>query len=165
YEGEQILVVARAKAAELTAANVDQLALATQGYTASSVLSYLAREPVMVMGTGSKYARQDDFITDFRNLDGESVLLFLKRPREVETAAPWFAEYQLFQVEYKGQTFDFLLGQGFDYAVYKDIVLTEVRDNYYRFPDWLPDCRCDFVSRYFGEADGVAPDTTGSPQK
>ena len=165
YEGEQILVVARAKAAELTAANVGQLALATQGYTASSVLSYLAREPVMVMGTGSKYARQDDFITDFRHLDGESVLLFLKRPREVETAAPWFAEYQLFQVEYKGLTFDFLLGQGFDYAVYKDIVLTEVRDNYYRFPDWLPDCRCDFVSRYFGEADGVAPDTTGSPQK
>ncbi len=149
YEGDKVLALARTTASQLASEDINQIPLATQGYTSAAVLAYLSREPVMVLGTGSKYARQDDFITDFRTLDGKNVLLFMKRPSEVDKAAPWFASHQAFQVDYKGQQFDFMLGQGFDYAGYHATVLSQIRDDYYRFPDWLPDCRCDFVSRYF----------------
>lgn len=151
YEGASILALARTEATRRLPAD-EALVLATQSYVASSVLSYLAREAVMVLGTGSKYARQDDFLTDFRTLDGASVLLFLKRPREAETARPWFAEVDTFSVRYRGQDFDFVLGRGFDYATYREQVLREIIERYYRFPDWLPVWQCEVVDRYAAAA-------------
>jgi hypothetical protein len=44
-----------------------------------------------------------------------------------------------------------VLGQGFNYAVYHDQVLTQIRDRYYAIPAWLPQQGCDFCARYFPE--------------
>jgi len=49
--------------------------LATDSYTESALLSYAAREHIMVLGVGSHHARQDDMITDFRELDGKNILM------------------------------------------------------------------------------------------
>ncbi|MEL0028729.1 MAG: glycosyltransferase family 39 protein [Perlucidibaca sp.] len=140
-EAPAILALARAQ--------VGDLPLAAQGYTPASVLSYQVNEPVMVMGTGSKYARQDDFWTDFRALDGRSVLVFLKRPDEAANVAAWFRSSRPLTVRYQGQAYDFVVGEGFDYARYHDQVLVPVRDSYYQFPDWLPQGQCGFIARYF----------------
>lgn len=146
-EASAILALAEAEALRLGAPA--GLQLATQGYTPSAVLAYQSRRPVMVLGEGSRYARQDDFLTDLRALDGQSVLLLLKREKEAVTAAPWFAESRRLTVQYRGHSFDFLLGRGFDYATYHDRVLTRVREQYYAFPDWLPTGECEFTERYF----------------
>lgn len=140
-EAPAILALARAQ--------VGNLPLATQGYTPASVLAYQANEPVMVMGVGSKYARQDDTWTDFRALDGKTVLVFLKRAREAQTVSAWFRSSRPLSVQYQGQTYDFVVGEGFDYLRYRDEVLVKVRENFYQFPDWLPQGQCAFEERYF----------------
>ena len=150
-----ILAQAREAAVVAGAEPGRRLPLATQGYSSASVLAYQAREPVMVIGTGSKYARQDDFWTDFRALEGGDVLVLLKREREQATIAPWFREATPFHVMHQGQRFDFMLGRGFRYDRYRDTVLTTVRDTYYAFPDWLPACDCEFTSRYFPPSPSV----------
>ena len=144
------------------------LPLAAQGYTWASVLSYQLKQPVMVIGPGSKYARQDDFWTDFRALDGHAMLIYLKRPSELTTVSPWFARTRLLTVSYRGQAYAFVLAEGFRYERYLSQVLTPVRDNYYAVPDWLPVGNCPVTQRYFGATaglavDGAAAGTTASP--
>lgn len=139
-----------------TPEQVAQLPLAAQGYTWASVLSYQLQQPVMVIGPGSKYARQDDFWTDFRALDGRSLLIYLKRPGELATVSPWFARTRQLDVRYRGQSYAFVLAEGFRYEHYRNQVLVSVRDNYYAFPGWLPAGNCPVTQRYFGDEAGTA---------
>jgi hypothetical protein len=41
-----------------------------------------------------------------------------------------------------------VLGRGFDYAAYREQVLSVVRERWYRIPAWLPVGRCYFFERY-----------------
>lgn len=148
----------------LTPAQAASLPLAAQGYTWASVLSRQLRQPVMVIGPGSKYARQDDFWTDFRALDNQAILIYLKRPRELATVSPWFVRTQLLTLRYRGQTYAFALAEGFSYARYLQQVLMPVRDNYYAVPDWLPAGVCPVTQRYFPvPGDAAAAGTSVSP--
>jgi hypothetical protein len=124
-------------------------AIATLSYSSASVLAYQVREPVMVMGEGAKYARQDDSLTNFRALDGKAVLLLLKKPDDQLNAESWFATSRRFSLTYRGQSFHFLAGEGFRYEVYFQQVLVPIRERFYQFPSWLPSGECDFTSRYF----------------
>ncbi|MES3040642.1 MAG: glycosyltransferase family 39 protein [Pseudomonadota bacterium] len=143
--------------AGLTPAQAASLPLAAQGYTWASVLSYQLKQPVMVIGPGSKYARQDDFWTDFRALDGRTILVYLKRPSELATISAWFAQTRLLPVSYRGQTYAFAFAEGFSYERYLTQVLTPVRDNYYAVPDWLPGGSCPVTQRYFSATGPRAP--------
>lgn len=154
--------------AGLTPKQAASLPLAAQGYTWASVLSYQLKQPVMVIGSGSKYARQDDFWTDFRTLDGQAVLVYLKRPSELATVSRWFSRARLLTVSYRGQAYVFALAEGFSYERYLSQVLIPVRGNYYAVPDWLPAGSCPVTQRYFGATAGLAVDavaagTTASP--
>lgn len=124
-------------------------ALATLSYSSASVLAYQAREPVMVMGEGAKYARFDDSLTDFRALAGKPVLLLLKKPNEQPSAEQWFTSARRFTVNYRGHAFHFLAGEGFRYETYFEQVLMPIRARFYQFPSWLPRGECAFTSRYF----------------
>lgn len=147
--------------AQWTPAQAAALPLAAQGYTWASVLSRQLEKPVMVIGPGSKYARQDDFWTDFRALDGHALLIYLKRPNELASVSPWFDRVRLVTVAYRGQTFIFALAEGFSYERYRSQVLMPVRDNYYAVPDWLPAGSCPVTQRYFGVASAAG--TAASP--
>lgn len=148
----------------LSDAEVADLPLAAQGYSWASVLSYQLRQPVMVIGPGSKYARQDDFWTDFQLLDGRTVLIYLKRAKEVETVSSWFAQTKPIVVNYRGQIYHFALAEGFDFATYKAQVLMPVRDTFYDIPGWLPVLSCPVTERYFGSsAPAVEAGTAASP--
>lgn len=158
-EAPALIAAARQQAladTDLTPAQAAALPLAAQGYTWASVLSRQLKQPVMVIGPGSKYARQDDFWTDFRALDGQSVLIYLKRPGELASVSPWFARSRFLDVRYRGQTYVFVLAEGFSYERYRQQVLVPVRDTYYAFPDWLPVGSCPVTQRYFGAVAGTA---------
>jgi hypothetical protein len=124
-------------------------ALATLSYSSSAVLAYQSREPVMVMGEGAKYARQDDSLTDFQALDGRAVLLLLKKLNDQPDAEQWFSSSRRFSVTYRGQVFHFLAGDGFRYETYFKQVLVSVRARFYQFPEGLPSAQCAFTTRYF----------------
>lgn len=132
----------------------------TDGYTYAAELSY-ARDRLMgrsgiyggehigVFGPGSHYARQDDRLSDFRRLDGQNLGLILRHPPETGDYAPYFAHLETTAFEVAGARFYRVLGEGFRYEVYRQRVLSEIRQRFYQFPDWLPDCGCFFGPRYF----------------
>jgi len=126
--------------------------LASTGYSLASILSYAGGETVAVLGRGSHYARQDDFLTDFRAWDGERVVVVSKRPFELETYRPWFERLETAELELHGATFPLLVGDGFRFVAYRDEVLDQVRRTYYDVPDWLPVLGCPFCEKYFPEA-------------
>lgn len=127
-----------------------------EGYTDAALLSYARLRaqgrsaPVVgVFGTGSHYARQDDRLTDFRELSGRNLGIFLKSQPRLEEYAPYFEKVSLTHLEVLGATFFIVQGDGFRYPAYRDTVLRAVQNRFYQFPAWLKDCGCFFQPRYF----------------
>jgi 4-amino-4-deoxy-L-arabinose transferase-like glycosyltransferase len=162
-------IVQGARADELFAAlkaYEGKYAFAADGFSPASVLSYNAavagflaqpdaREPwrrnyVFVLGSTSHHGRHDDFLTDMRRLDGRDVLVVRKQPADRAAYERWFSAVELRELTVRGATFHLVLGQGFRYAQYRDSVLAEVRDRYYRRPAFLPPGGCSFCEWHFG---------------
>lgn len=121
----------------------------TGSYSRSALLAYHGRQHVGVFGRGSRYGRQDDILTDFRILDGETLYILLRREtRDIAEYAAFFAEIVPRRVEIRGAGFTVVEGRGFDYEAYRDRVIAEVLERHYDPPDWLPIRRCAFIERY-----------------
>lgn len=125
-------------------------ALATDSYTESAQLAYARRQHVMVFGYGSYHARQDEKIVDLREHDGKNIMI-LSYYDGVQTYAPYFDEFVLKPVQVEGATFYLALGKGFRYELFREKVLKEILDRYYKVPEWLPVGQCYFYERYFPE--------------
>lgn len=123
--------------------------LFVEGYTDAATLSHAARRHIGVIGPGSRYARQDDVLTDFRELEGQDLAILVRESSKAESFAPFFRSLEVKRLEIEGAEFYVLLGNGFKFATYRDQVLREVRERYYQMPGWLPDCGCFFRERYF----------------
>jgi len=104
---------------------------------------------VLVFGEASSHARHDDVLTDFRRLDHKNILVFRKNAPIDRDYRPYFRSVEYRSFALAGATFHLVLGRGFDYAAYRDQVLTDVRDRYYRIPWYLPQGKCYFCERYF----------------
>ena len=122
---------------------------ASDGYSNAATLAYNARRYFPVFGEASSHARQDDILTDFRELDGRNILVLRKSAPGVDEYAPYFREVELRRIALRGAVFHVVLGRGFDYAAYRDGVLARARDKYYAIPAWLPRGACYFCERYF----------------
>lgn len=151
YDGIVMTVRADEVIAQLMPYAQDYL-FATESYSSSATLAYNANRPFAVFGEGSFHARQDDSLTDWQAQDGRKVLILLKGARNAPKASDYvhyFEQVEIRQFELHGAQFHLVLGQGFNYAVYHDKVLREVRDRFYRIPAWLPQRGCEFCERYF----------------
>jgi len=137
---------------------------AANGYSPAVLLSYHAAERGFVaqpgaeawrahyfptFGPGSAHGRHDDILTDFRALDGKDILVVRKTAAEPDEYRPYFRSIEMREVDIRGARYFLVLGQGFDYGAYRDGVLTEVRDRYYRIPRYLPQGRCYLCERYW----------------
>ena len=121
----------------------------TGSYSRSALLAYHGRRHVGVFGRGSRYGRQDDVLTDFRALDGETLFILLRRETaDIEDYSLFFAEIQPHRLEIRGAGFTVVEGRGFDYGSYRKTVIAEVLERHYDTPDWLPIRHCPFVERY-----------------
>jgi hypothetical protein len=126
-----------------------RFALAADGYSPAVTASYYSGRYFFVFGKGSSYARHDDILTDFRPLDGKDILVLRKDPPEDPDYRPYFRTVEYRQFTIAGATFHLVLGQGFDFAAYREGVLKPVRDRLYAIPGYLPQGRCYFCERYF----------------
>lgn len=124
---------------------------ASNGYADAVTLGYNARRYFLVFGEASSHARHDDILTDFRALDGKNILILRKSEFSADEYAPYFRELRHETFVLHGVTFHQIFGRGFDYARYRDTVLTTVRDKYYRIPGKLPQTACYFHDRYWPE--------------
>ncbi len=134
------------KILQLVDAHRHHFTLATPSYSQSAILSYHAREHVIVMGPGSYHGRQDDIITDMRKLNGKGIAI-LSFNDDVVNYAQFFDSFTHVLIPIEDVTYHLGIGVGFKYEVYDNEVLSKVRDKYYRIPDWLPSGSCYMHSR------------------
>lgn len=127
----------------------DKFVFATDGYSASAIISYHARRNFAVFGEASSHARHDDIVTDFREFDKKDVLILLKKEPEFERYGPYFRSIEFKQINVRGATFHLVLGHRFDYAAYREQVLRPAKDKYYAVPRYLPMGACYFCDKYF----------------
>ena len=122
---------------------------ATDNYTLSSILSYYAGRYYFVFGAGTSHARHDDIVTDVRRFAGKDILIVRRDPPPAQDYRPYFREIELRSFEVAGATVHVVLGRGFDYDAYREGVLKQVRDRWYRIPSALPVGHCYFCEKYF----------------
>lgn len=125
---------------------------ATESYAESAVIGYHYGRYFMVFGGGSQHGRQDDMITDFRALDGANILILRKAPPPKGEYDVYFRKVVLRQFEVDKATFCAVLGYGFRYAPYRDVVLTGIKNDFYNIPPYLPVKRDYFGEKYFRAA-------------
>ena len=151
YDGIVLTVRADELLAQLRPYARDYL-FSMESYSSAATLAYNAHRPFAVFGEGSVHARQDDFITDWRAQDGRNVLILRKsEPRQNDYTA-YFQRVDFREFELYGARYWLVLGQGFNYPVYYERVLTRIRDRFYRIPAWLPQRGCEFCERYFPDS-------------
>lgn len=103
-----------------------------------------------VFGEGSSHARHDDILTDLRALDGGKIAILQKTPPDLEAEyTPYFRHLEVKTFTIRGATFHLVLGQGFDYPRYRDVILSRIKGLYYSVPPALPQTACYFCDRYF----------------
>lgn len=126
--------------------------LATDNYTLSATLEYRTGRRVIVFGAGSRHGRQDDILTDFRELDGGNILILRNSLGDPLVYTRYFNSLAFHTITVEGARYYLVDGKGFRYEAYRDDVLRRVRDSFYRIPAWLPTGACYMNERYFSEA-------------
>ncbi|MHB0990096.1 MAG: ArnT family glycosyltransferase [Burkholderiales bacterium] len=128
--------------------------MATDGYSSSAVLSYheekrFSGKEFFVFGAGSRHARQDDMITDYRQMAGRNILTIDKSPPVLQKYTPYFAKVEVRKLVVRGAGLYLTLGYDFNYPAYRAGILAQIRDRYYRIPAFLPHASCYFCDKYF----------------
>ena len=122
--------------------------LATKSYSRSALLEYYIGERVIVFGKGSKHARQDDILTNFKELDGKDIVIIRKGTRYESEFKQCFNRMEIKHFSVERANFTLLLGYGFKYREYREIYLLTILEKYYKIPGWLPGSRSFFHEKY-----------------
>jgi 4-amino-4-deoxy-L-arabinose transferase-like glycosyltransferase len=133
----------------LAAADLQGRVVATDSYASAALLEFHLRQPVVVFGRGTSHARQDDIDTDWRALDGRDLVILRRELPAAGDYEPYFRRLETRRYTLGGASYHALIGTGLNYAAYRDGVLAQVRERYYRIPPRLPVGRCYFFERYF----------------
>jgi len=123
--------------------------LATESYTYSAMLEHASGKRYAVMGNASKYGRQDDVITDWRTLNGKDVAVLIYKQTSIPYYSRFFSSFDVREITVGDVTDYLLLGRGFDYAHYRQTILTEIKQRFYSCPEYLVCQQCYFNERYF----------------
>jgi len=117
-------------------------------YSPAAILSYHHKAYVPVFGTGRHHARQDDLSFDFRELHGQSLKIFDRRPIDLDDYRPFFDSVEVGTFNVQGVDFYVLVGNGFNFPAYRDRFLVTIAQNFYQLPSWLPVWGQPFCERY-----------------
>ena len=60
----------------------------------------------------------------------------------------FFATSERKTIKVHGATFELLLGNKFNYNLYREEVLKEINRDFYAIPGWLPVGQCEFKDKY-----------------
>lgn len=126
--------------------------LMTTSYSPAAVMAYHHGQYVPVFGEGRHYARQDDLIVDFSQLNGRNFRIFARSAIDPQDFQSYFDEVKVNSFNVNGAEFYWLDGNGFKYKIYLETVLSEIAIKYHDLPKWLPIFGNPFCERYgFGD--------------
>jgi hypothetical protein len=157
YEGRYVFAASSYSAAVLLSYHAAERGFVAQAGVADGAQARWRTHYFPTFGPGSAHGRHDDILTDFRELDGKDILVVRKTAADPDEYRPYFRAIEMREIAIRGTKYFLVLGQGFDYAAYRDRVLVEVRDRYYRIPRYLPQGRCYLCERYWASATCPAP--------
>ncbi len=126
--------------------------LFTLDYSSQSSLAYhCGNDDIHVFASTSKYGREDDKLTNFKELDGYDLQIFVAKQKELNKVSPYFSSVDIRELQIgDSATYYLLNGKGFNYALYREKVLLPVNEKFYTAPDWLKalSVDCDFKRKY-----------------
>jgi hypothetical protein len=135
--------------AQVTAPGVVVMANA---YTPAVIYGYALKQYVPVFGPGNFHARQDDMLVDFSFYQGKTVrIVHMGAEPQLADYQPYFDSVQVLNFTQDGVPFYAVEGRNFNYAAYKNGVLTTIYRRFYNIPAWLPMTGCPFCERLCGE--------------
>lgn len=121
--------------------------LAANNYSLGSIIGMTLQQPVPIIGRGSSYGRQDDFITDFRQLDGKDILIIFGR-KAAPSLGTYFDDYTMETPDFGKGRIHIAIGKKFNYALYKKNVLQPMARLYYGGLPFTNAGSCSFNERY-----------------
>lgn len=121
---------------------------ATISYGMSSVASYYSKKHFIVFDKASFHAREDERLTNFKELDGKNILIFKRTGLNLDKLKRYFTKVERKSFTVREATFELLIGEKFNYMLYREEVLKEINQDYYAIPEWLPIGQCGFKSKY-----------------
>ncbi len=124
---------------------------ATISYGMSSILSYYSRKHVIVFDKASFHAREDERLTNYKELDGKNILIFKRTTLNLDKLSKYFSNSERKSFKVREATFELLIGKGFNYNLYREEVLKPINQDFYAIPDWLPVGQCGFKDKYYFE--------------
>jgi hypothetical protein len=119
-----------------------------ESYSTAAVVAYHYQRYVPIFGVGSKYARQDDLMTDFREFDGKTIRIFSRASMSLTAYEPFFRRVSLHHFVVRGIPYYYVDGEGFLFEPYRQHVLTNIKDKYFKIPSFLPVRKNPFCDRY-----------------
>lgn len=133
---------------------------ATNGYYTSGAMTYHSGEHFIVFMDKSKYGREDDKLTDFRDFDGDDILMVSTLPVKADFTR-YFDSTVSETLTLRHNTFFINIGKGFNYVAYRDRVLLKAYKDWYARPGFLPEGKCFFKEKYFPTLPDPASVQTG----
>ncbi|GMR15911.1 MAG: hypothetical protein BMS9Abin31_0208 [Gammaproteobacteria bacterium] len=121
---------------------------ATISYGMSSVASYHARRHFIVFDKASFHAREDERLTNYKKLNGKNILIFKRTASNLDKLGKYFVLSERKTIKVREATFELLIGDKFNYDLYREEVLKGVNRDFYAIPDWLPVGQCEFKNKY-----------------
>ena len=121
---------------------------ATISYGMSSVASYYSRKHFIVFDKASFHAREDERLTDYKKLNGKNILIFKRTASNLDKLSKYFSNSERKSFKVREATFELLIGNKFNYDLYREEVLKPINKDFYSIPDWLPVGQCEFKNKY-----------------
>jgi 4-amino-4-deoxy-L-arabinose transferase-like glycosyltransferase len=126
----------------------DDYTFATISYGISSVASYHARRKFIVFDKASFHAREDERLTNYKELNGKNILIFKRTSSNLDKLSKYFSSSERKTFKVREATFELLVGNKFNYELYREEILKEINNEFYAIPDWLPVGQCEFKNKY-----------------
>ena len=122
--------------------------LMADGYSPASILSSICGYDVPVIFHQGIYGRQSDFRMDFSKLAGKDIAIYTDI-HDGSKYKKYFEKSKLTRTPLLRGDVKILLGQNFNYDLYRKDILQTVLKKIYDIPAWLPAGKCHFHDKYF----------------
>ena len=103
---------------------------------------------MIVFDKASFHAREDERLTDYKKLDGKNILIFKRTSLNLDKLSKYFTSSERKSFTVREATYELLIGQQFNYKLYREEVLKPINQDFYEIPDWLPVGQCEFKDKY-----------------
>ena len=78
----------------------------------------------------------------------KNILIFKRTVPNLDKLGKYFVSSERKTIKVREATFELLIGNKFNYSLYREEVLKKVNHDFYAIPDWLPVGQCEFKNKY-----------------